>query len=530
MKQKKINFKLNIRAGLLLFSLIPSFLLIIAISFAVSSSQWQKVQSKAENNLSKATIEINTLMDQAVKFSSNIISNSYIPTLIQKEHNSLKESYETFLSLDMLFSNYKENNAPLGTNIKIFHDNYSLYRSEYFNYTDVLDESLVKKLKSSKTADVFWTDENDSVCAYKALNTPTLTFIIQYKIPKSKINNILKTFDVDKNEGYDFPNTVTLYTKNSSKSSLSKTLYNGTYICLGIPKALKAYIYTRNILVFMLAFILLGVLLIIFSGIFSSKFKNSVSQFIDTIDTTGAMPPSHSFPASEDELSPVYGKIVNLVEEVNALHTKNTKIAEEKNIIELKYVQSQFNPHLLYNTLSVLKWECIKYDQSLGKVIQSMTEYYRSCISAYDEIVTLSDEIELVKKYISLMEFTHKKCYPLIINIEPDLKEFRTIKHLIQPFAENAVLHGIQQKDGGYIKLSASRKDEFVIIEISDNGTGIDTEKLKEIEKETYFSKYKSYGIKNTRERIRLFHGENSSIDIHNRDNGGAVVKIMIPL
>ncbi len=516
---------LNVRFGLLLFSLIPSFLLIFTISLAVSSMQWQRAHSKAETNLSKATVEINTILEQAVNFTSNTISNSYVPSMFEKNYSSIKDSYETYRYLDMFFANYKENDASSGTNIKIFHDNYSLYRSEYFNYIDVLDEKLVKKLKASKTADVFWTDENNSFCAYKALNTKSLTFVIQYKIPKSKINKILTTFDTEKNDGYEYLNIITFCSKPQGNETFSKNLINGSYICLNMPTRLKSYIYMRNMLIFMLAFVLISILLIIFSGMFSSKFRKSVSQFIDTIGTDGITPEPSS---SGDELEPVYNKIINLIEQVNSLHIKNTKMAEEKNLIELKYVQSQFNPHLLYNTLSVLKWECIKYDPSLGKVIQSMTEYYRSCISAYDEIVTLFDEIELVRKYISLMEFTHKKCYPLIINIEPELNDFKTIKHIIQPFAENAILHGLQQKEGGYIKLSAQRENGFIVIDIIDNGTGIDQNQLEEIKKENYFSKYKSYGIKNTRERIRLFHGENSTLDIYNRDTGGTMVRIRI--
>ena len=59
---------------------------------------------------------------------------------------------------------------------------------------------------------------------------------------------------------------------------------------------------------------------------------------------------------------------------------------------------------------------------------------------------------ELVKKYISLMEFTHKKCYPLIINIDSETKEIKTIKHLIQPFVENSILHGIQQKGRRHLR------------------------------------------------------------------------------
>ena len=165
----------------------------------------------------------------------------------------------------------------------------------------------------------------------------------------------------------------------------------------------------------------------------------------------------------------------------------------------------------------------------LATTIDSMVDYYRACISSYDEVVTLSEEISLVEKYITLIEFTHEQQYKHEFHIQDELRGFRTIKHLLQPFAENAILHGIQQIPDGYIKISAEIVDGFAVITIKDNGMGISGETLKSIKEENYFSKYKSYGIKNTRARIGFFHGPESKIDIESTEGKGTVVTISLP-
>ena len=74
----------------------------------------------------------------------------------------------------------------------------------------------------------------------------------------------------------------------------------------------------------------------------------------------------------KDALYPVYKKILDLLENINDSHLRNNKIMEEKKAIEIKYLQSKFNPHLLYNTLSVLKWKCIKYDKTLAAAAEAI--------------------------------------------------------------------------------------------------------------------------------------------------------------
>ncbi len=530
--KKLFNPKLlSIKSGLILFSLVPSFVLLCFISVTVSHNQWQKELTKAENKFSKAVLEINSTLEQAMNFITNTVSNSYIISIFDETLTGMNTNYATFRSLDMFFSNYHERKDSAQKNITIYHDNYSMYRSAFSNYIDVLEPELLAILKKQKSAENLWSEDEDNYYMYKTANSPEHTIIMEYRVPKENFDEIFNKFDVYTNDTKGYSNSISFVPSAvEAQSEFQRSLLNGKTAILNVPKSLMIHIYFTNFVIFLAAFALLASVLILFANLFSGKFKVRLTSFVDRLADTNITEANTIQDERDNVLSPIYDKIVKLIHQINELNTTNNRITQEKNTIELKYVQSQINPHLLYNTLSVLKWECVKYDLGLGNTIDSMVDYYRSCISDYGEVIELNDELTLIKNYLSLMEFVHKRSYPLILSIDDRLLGFKTTKHILQPFVENAILHGIQHKPEGYIKIEGTVDNEFAVIVIMDNGTGIEKDKMSEIRSNNYFSKYKSYGIKNTKERIRLFHGEESSLKVENRDTGGTCVTIRVPI
>ncbi|MBO4896664.1 MAG: histidine kinase [Clostridia bacterium] len=517
----------SIKSGLLMFSLVPTFVLVVVIALTLSYNQWHKALAQAEEKFSKAVSEIDSALDQAVNFSVKTVTNSYLIDLFEQEDDGMSSNYETFRILSMSLSNYHDLNSTGFSKFAIFHDNHSIYRSTFSGYIDDLDPEFAEYLKKHGAQDMIWDEDDDYIYFYKNAQAKNHTVLTRYTIDKRIINDSIEKFNVLSNERSGFKNTVSFrYMTDTGENCFEKQLLNGRFMYLTVPWELKAYIYSINFGIFMVAYLLIAALFILFSNIFADKFKKRLTGFVDKLSDNKTLDPSLSLPFENDSvLTPIYSKIANLVSEINELNRENAEITQEKNLIELKYVQSQFNPHLLYNSLSVLKWECEKYDKSLAKAIDSMADYYRACISEYNEIVTLEGEIELVKKYLSLVGFVHKRVYPLIVRIDPELMNMQIPKHILQPFVENSVLHGIQQKMEGYIKITGNVEDGYTVLRIIDNGAGIPPERIKEIKESNYFSKYKSYGIKNTFERIRLFYGEDSELLIESNEGTQITIK-----
>ena len=127
------------------------------------------------------------------------------------------------------------------------------------------------------------------------------------------------------------------------------------------------------------------------------------------------------------------------------------------------------------------------------------------------------------------MNLTHSCEYSLFIDLPQSILNVKTIMHIFQPFVENSVLHGIRNMTDGRIDITGHIEDNTLFIKISDNGVGILPERLEEIRKMEYSSKYQSFGIKNTLERLKLFYNDNCRIEIYSEYKKGTDICITIP-
>ncbi|MGP3778112.1 sensor histidine kinase [Halanaerobium saccharolyticum] len=214
-----------------------------------------------------------------------------------------------------------------------------------------------------------------------------------------------------------------------------------------------------------------------------------------------------------------------------------TKISRHK--AEISALQSQINPHFLYNTL-----ECIR---SIGAVYESqeimdisiaMADIFRYSIKS-NRFVKVKEEIEIIESYLKIMKLRFPKRINYEIDIKNQIKNKKIIKMLLQPIVENAFYHGLESKtDGGKILIKAEIKDEDIIFLISDNGKGIKEEKLNllnnslnrvlKIEIEDF--KKHGIGILNINKRIKLNYGEEYGLKLDSKIDQGTEVEIIIPV
>ncbi|MBE7059216.1 MAG: hypothetical protein E7389_00165 [Ruminococcaceae bacterium] len=261
----------------------------------------------------------------------------------------------------------------------------------------------------------------------------------------------------------------------------------------------------------------------------TKKLTDNLNKFIDYISINEDLTELRNLDIDEnDDMYPVHKRIVSLIEQVNTLHTEINSIEKEKNIIENRYIYAQINPHLLYNALSVLKWKCMDFNTDLANAIDMMSDYFRKSINFGSDEITFAEEIELVRRYVSLMNFIKDKKYTLEIDFDDELLSRKTIRHIFQPLVENSILHGIRHRDNGNILIKGTVKNNITEIIIKDNGVGIPADKLKQINLFSYGSKYNSFGIKNTMLRLKLFYNSQSGITIDSAPGEGTTVTIKI--
>jgi sensor histidine kinase YesM len=159
-----------------------------------------------------------------------------------------------------------------------------------------------------------------------------------------------------------------------------------------------------------------------------------------------------------------------------------------------------------------------------------MVKYYRIALNKGSSIVTINQELEMIGEYIELQRFAYGNDLGFNIEIEEGTGKFLILKHLLQPVVENAVLHGLSGiETGGMIIIRAKSSLDKVTIEISDNGMGMEQDKIEAILKDNTNGFHSGYGMKNIQKRMEIFYGKDYILDIKSEVNHGTTVKITIP-
>jgi two-component system sensor histidine kinase YesM len=189
---------------------------------------------------------------------------------------------------------------------------------------------------------------------------------------------------------------------------------------------------------------------------------------------------------------------------------------------QLLLLQSQINPHFLYNTLDALYFMAlIEQADDIADMVQALSDMFKLSLNKGDKLIALRDEIERMKDYMKILNIRFQNRFTLYVNVKDDILETKMLTFLLQPILENAIYHGLESQIGpGNIYLEARRENDCLYLSIRDDGVGIDDMSLLE----------KGYGIRNIKERIRLFYGEEYPVNIVSERNVGTTVSIVIPL
>jgi len=209
---------------------------------------------------------------------------------------------------------------------------------------------------------------------------------------------------------------------------------------------------------------------------------------------------------------------------------------------ELKALQSQINPHFLFNTLEAINWMAqLNNVPEISSTVSDLSDLMEASIGRDDRLITVEEEFRYADKYISLLKRRFEDRIELIKDVQQDVLSVKIPRLLIQPLIENAVYHGIEKSRGkGTINLNANRKDGLVYIEVIDNGPGMDSEELEAIndrlsmDNDTYFKslgekKRRSIGVENVNRRIKLFFGESFGLKIESVQGEYTKAVVVIP-
>ena len=217
---------------------------------------------------------------------------------------------------------------------------------------------------------------------------------------------------------------------------------------------------------------------------------------------------------------------------IRNLMDQNIHEQEEKRRIEMKALQSQINPHFLYNTLDSIIWMAESgKNQEVVLMTSSLAKLLRQSISNEEEIVTVKSEFEYAGSYLTIQKMRYQDKLEYSLELDPEAARATIIKLALQPIIENAIYHGLKYKeDRGLLTVTGVRDGDDVVIEIRDDGVGMDEETRRHIFDEHKVN-YRSNGIGvyNVQRRLKLFYGNSYGITYRSEKGVGTTARIRIP-
>ncbi len=240
--------------------------------------------------------------------------------------------------------------------------------------------------------------------------------------------------------------------------------------------------------------------------------------------------------ASGNELSIVGDSFNRMAEQVTVLVADIKEEQIYNRNMEQKLLQAQINPHFLYNTLDNILWLSeAGRKEDVQELVMALSRFFRTTLSGGRDIIPLSEEISHVEAYLQIQKFRYQDILSYEIHVPENLMNVSVIKMTLQPLVENALYHGIKNKRGmGLLTITAWPQDEYVCIQVADNGIGMKEEDLQKVRELVSGSRQPSedntgFGIANAAERLRLNFGEKYTIRIDSTYGEGTKVTVYNP-
>ena len=222
-----------------------------------------------------------------------------------------------------------------------------------------------------------------------------------------------------------------------------------------------------------------------------------------------------------------------LLNEMERLFKQVVKAESQKKDAEFRALQSQINPHFLYNTLDTLQWKALEYDAfEVADMVNSLSRFFRISLSSGKEFISISDEVEHVRNYLEIQKIRYQNKINYSIQEDSLMDQYLVPKLILQPLVENSIYHGLKpKKQGGNINIGVSLADGYLFIEVVDNGVGMDKKDLKHLRNNLSKSiESEHYGLYNINERLRVTFGEKYKLEIESKVDCGTRVRLKIPI
>lgn len=393
-------------------------------------------------------------------------------------------------------------------------------------------------------AGVFFIDLNYSaiseLCDQNNIGNRGYAFILDaegnivYHPQQQQLYNELQTENISLILEANSDTVLTGKGKNERLYTLSRSVKTGwtTVDCVNVDELLKESNKAQSIYVLIAAALVIVALFL--TRFIAGTITSSIQRLRDSMARVqeGDFDIPDVVETSENEIGSLTRSFNVMTRRIRELMDQNVRDQEAKRKSELKALQSQINPHFLYNTLDSIIWMAEgKKNEEVVLMTASLARLLRQSISNEDEVVPIAQEVEYARGYLTIQKMRYKDKMEFQIDVDPAILHINLIKLVLQPVIENAIYHGLKYKESkGLLIVKGFMKNGNAVLQVIDNGVGMDEETLAHIydrHKVNYQSN--GVGVYNVQKRLQLYYGSAYGITYESKVGVGTTATITIP-
>lgn len=575
----------------LVILLIPVIITGLFLATEIRQNLIDSKMNEIERNNERIERDIVNSLTPIIRVSDWIYQDTDLIELVTHHYNSTYEVYQAYSNYE-LFEDYLRyypdinhirfyvNNQTLTDSTGVYYANSSIIHTTWYqeavekrgliNWIQLVDPvtgeesftlirsvyddfKLIGVLLISVSDKVFndaLADSNSSVFITVGKQNPVFSYPRfddieeEYNKYKPLVNELLAEEQIE--NSYQLDNNIDInsddegITLNVRNIAIPQRIQNSVNIIGVIPTNAIVSEANRDItlsyLFILFIFFICFVLLVLFIRSFDRRIdalKNSMSKV-----ASGDFNISSKI-SGKDEISEVYDHLYSTMQSLQKLISENySHLIQEKNMeirqreTQFKALSSQINPHFLYNTLEMIRMKALKNkDREVADIVKILSKLMRQALDNNTKTRLLSEELSFTEMYLEIqrLRFGEEQVH---YQIEQNtINDYKVIPLIIQPIVENSFIHGIEPKEGlGEIFIVVNEDDEYLYIEIKDNGVGIDAQTLEKIK---YILNQKEdsdrIGLNNVNQRVKYVYGKEYGLSIESIEGVGTIVKILLP-
>ncbi len=543
--------------------IITSLLGIIVSTVSLAYSLTKQSRQHAMEQLSIMANDYENNLNQYKSLTTFIVLDEYV----QKYCNSLKadETYEVSGQVYGILMNllYIQNNANFiaitndNAQTYVYNGNFSMQESGFENFMEDYEKSIQAKSKGTlriSFSDTFYKGKKNSITLYFPVYSLThmitsngmVIINLDDKIDHSNLyltnmeGNIISTYDHE-----SIGETIEFKDKLQERSG--SLWHNGKLIHykkiadwnLYLIHEISPIYFLQNsisITVILLTgmLVVLGVVLLVSKNIINKLYRplNKILGKMNDV-SEGCLKTRISTKDMDSDSMVLALGFNSMMDRIDLLIDQVKDEQLQLNQVKLNALQSQIQPHFLYNTLECVHWQALSEgNQEISTIVKALAKYYRICLSQGHDIITLDQELEHVKNYMIIQNMRYEDIIDLNIQVDDVYKKIKIPKLTLQPLVENSVYHGFRSREAskGRIDIYMEETKEANYLVVADDGVGMTKDQIEHFNKSiSEFDRNIGYGINNVNKRIELMFGEDYGLKFRSNYGKGFLVEIHLP-